>query len=98
MTANVLDVIKQRSSVRAYAPHPVARDKIERCLEATRLAPSACNAQAWTFIVVDDPELKNKLASCTTDRLLPLNHFTKQAPIHVVFVLEPGKIIPEQVD
>jgi len=93
MIKDVLDVINQRSSVRAYDPRPVTRDKIERCLEAARLAPSACNAQAWTFIVVDDPELKNRLAPCTTDRLLPLNHFTKQAPVHVVFVLEPGKIM-----
>jgi nitroreductase len=93
MIKDVLDVIKQRSSVRAYDPRPVDRDKIERCLEAARLAPSACNAQAWTFIVVDDPDLKNRLAPCTTDRLLPLNHFTEQAPVHVIFVLEPGKII-----
>lgn len=93
MIRDVLDVIKQRSSVRAYDSRPVTRDKIDRCLEAARLAPSACNAQAWTFIVVDDAELKNRLAPCTTDRFLPLNHFTKQAPVHVVFVLEPGKII-----
>lgn len=93
MIEGVLGVIEQRSSVRAYDPRPVTRDKIERCLEAARLAPSACNAQAWAFVVVDDPELKNALASCTTDRLLPLNHFTKQAPVHVVFLLEPGKII-----
>lgn len=92
MTKDVLDVIQQRSSVRAYESKPVERDKIERCLEAARLAPSACNAQAWTFIVVDDPELKDQLAPCTTGALMPLNHFTHQAPIHVVFVLEPGKI------
>lgn len=93
MTTEVLDVFQQRSSVRAYDPSPVSRDKITRCLEASRLAPSACNAQAWTFIVVDDPKLKNALAPCTADRLLPLNHFTHQAPVHIVFVLEPGKLI-----
>jgi len=88
----VLDVITRRSSVRAYDSRPVEPDKIDRCLEAARLAPSACNAQAWTFIVVDDPELRDKLAPCTADRWLPLNHFTYQAPVHVVMVLEPGKI------
>jgi nitroreductase len=92
MTNGVLDAIQQRFSVRAYASKPVDQDKIQRCLEAARLAPSACNAQAWTFIVVDDPELKDQLAPCTTGPLIPLNHFTRQAPIHVVFVLEPGKI------
>jgi len=92
MITDVLDVIRQRSSVRAYDPRPINQDKIHRCLEAARLAPSACNAQAWTFVVVDDPDLKNRLAACTSDRLLPLNHFANQASVHVVFVLEPGKI------
>ncbi|MCF7972418.1 MAG: nitroreductase family protein [Phycisphaerae bacterium] len=88
----VLEVIQQRSSVRAYESRSVSRDKIERCLEAARLAPSACNAQAWTFITVDDPQLRDKLAPCTADKWLPLNHFTYQAPVHVVMVLEPGKL------
>ena len=30
--------------------------------EAARLAPSADNSQTWRFVVVDDPELKNRLA------------------------------------
>ena len=89
---DVLDAIKQRSSVRAYQAQSIEPDKIERCLEAARLAPSACNAQPWTFIVVDDPDLKNELAQTTSDRWLPLNHFTQQAPVHVVLVLEPGKL------
>ncbi|MCF8350468.1 MAG: nitroreductase family protein, partial [Bacteroidales bacterium] len=33
---------------------------LEKCLEAARLAPSASNSQPWHFIVVDEPELKNK--------------------------------------
>jgi len=56
------------------------------------LAPSACNAQPWTFIVVDDAGIKNRLADLTADRWLPLNHWTKQAPVHVVIVVEPGNL------
>jgi len=87
-----LGLVKQRQSVRNYADRPVEKDKLERCLEAARLAPSACNAQPWTFIVVDDSGMKNRLADLTADRWLPLNHWTKQAPVHVVIVVEPGNL------
>ena len=83
-----LELVQLRQSVRAYRPAPVEKEKITRCLEAARLAPSACNAQPWTFIVVDDASIKNRLADLTADRWLPLNHWTKQAPVHVVLVVE----------
>jgi nitroreductase len=88
MPSDFLSLIKSRQSVRGYSSRPVERHKIERCLEAARLAPSACNAQPWTFVVVDQPELKHQLADLTADRLLPLNHWTKQAPVHAVIVIE----------
>jgi len=83
-----LDMVKARQSTRAYDNRPVDNEKIERCLEAARLSPSACNAQPWKFIVVNDPAIKNELADATQDRFLPLNHFTKQAPLHVVVIRE----------
>lgn len=87
-----LNLVRARQSVRGYAPVPVEPEKIERCLEAARLAPSACNSQPWTFVVVDDPAIKNRLADLTADRWLPLNHWTKQAPVHVVIVVEASKL------
>lgn len=81
-----LELAKSRQSVRAYTNKPVEKEKILRCLEAARLSPSACNSQPWKFIVVDDPKLKNSIADLTNNRMLPLNHFTKQAPVHVVVV------------
>lgn len=83
-----LTLVRRRQSTRSYQTKPVPKVSIERCLEAARLAPSACNAQPWTFIVVDQPELKNQLSDLTANRLLPLNHWTKQAPVHVVLVVE----------
>ena len=57
-----LDLVKKRQSVRKYLDKPVEREKIERCLEAARLAPSASNSQPWSFIVIDDPKLKEAVA------------------------------------
>jgi len=93
MNRNVfLELVQQRQSVRAYLQDPVEKDKITRCLEAARLAPSACNAQPWTFVVVDQADVKNRLADLTTDRVVPLNHFTKQAPVHIVIVVEKANL------
>jgi nitroreductase len=87
-----LDMVRHRQSVREYSSEPVSHESIERCLEAARLAPSACNAQPWKFIVVDDPELKNQLADATQDKILSMNHFTKQAPVHIVVVREKANL------
>jgi len=89
---NFLDIVRTRQSTRAYDSRAVEAEKVDRCIEAARMAPSACNAQPWKFIVVNDPDLKNALADATRDRILPLNHFTKQAPVHVVIVREKANL------
>jgi len=81
-------LVSNRQSVRGYKPDMVEQEKLERILEAGRLSPSACNAQPWKFIVVDNPELKNKIADATSNSVIGINHFTKQAPVHIAIVLE----------
>lgn len=86
------ELVRNRQSDRAYDTRPVEKEKILRIIEAARLAPSACNAQPWRFIIVDDNELKNKLADAAASRILGINHFTKQAPVHIVIVMEPANL------
>ena len=84
-----IDLAARRQSDRAFDPaRAVEPEKIARILEAAQLAPSACNAQPYKIIVVDDPELKNKVADTTSSKVLGMNHFTKQAPVHMVIVEE----------
>ena len=91
--SELLELFNTRQSVRAYdASKPVSKEIILNCIEAARIAPSACNAQPWKFIVVDDSEKKNKLADLTSSKLLNMNHFTKQAPVHVVVVREKANL------
>ena len=87
-----LKLVNDRQSDRKYHDKPVEEEKLARCLEAARLAPSACNSQPWTFIVVNDKELKNRIAEQTTGKLVPINHFTKLAPVHIVIVMENPNI------
>ena len=83
-----LSLVQQRQSDRSYFDKAVEPEKLDRILEAARLAPSACNAQPWKIIVVDEPELKNKIADATSEKMIGMNHFTKQAAIHLVVVEE----------
>jgi nitroreductase len=86
-----LDLVKTRQSVRKYLDKPVEREKIERCLEAARLAPSANNSQPWSFIVVDDLKLKEAVAGKTFDKLISFNQFSLQAPVLIILISErPG--------
>lgn len=88
---NFLDLAKKRQSVREYLDQPIEREKIESCLEAARLAPSANNSQPWSFIVVDDPKLKEAVARNTFDRVISFNQFSLQAPVLIVLISErPG--------
>ena len=72
-----LDLVKKRQSDRKYKNTPVDREKIIKCLEAARLAPSACNSQPWKFVVVDDPQLLPEMASAAAG--MGMNKFAVQS-------------------
>lgn len=91
----LLDLISKRQSDRAYTDKAVDREIIDRCLEAARLAPSASNSQPWTFVVVDNPVLKNQVADRTVGPLKSFNKFVSQAPVIVAIVMEKPKLITE---
>ena len=81
-----LELVQHRQSDRAYLDKPVETDKLNRILEAARLAPSACNSQPWKFIVVTDPEKRLQVAEATVSKLLSMNHFTVQAPVQLIVI------------
>ncbi|MFC1907731.1 nitroreductase family protein [Chloroflexota bacterium] len=89
----LLDLLKHRKSVRDFLERPVEREKIMMCLEAARLAPSACNSQPWKFIVVNDRQLKDKLSDAAFRGIYSMNSFCKMAPVMVVVVSEKSKFL-----
>lgn len=60
---SVFEVLKKRRSIRKYQNKPVEEEKINKVLEAARLAPSANNQQPCSFIVVTKPEVRESLRS-----------------------------------
>ena len=59
---DVFEAVHERHSIRAYQDKPVPREKLERILEAARLAPSAKNVEPWHFIAVTDAEKRKALS------------------------------------
>ena len=85
---NFMDLVNKRESVRKYSGKPVPRELIDQCLEAARLAPSACNSQPWSFIVIDDEQTKNEIVKETMGGIYGSNKFVMTAPVIIAVITE----------
>jgi iodotyrosine deiodinase len=56
-----LELMRRRRSVRHFSDEPVSWELIENALRTAGTAPSGANQQPWTFVVVSDPELKERI-------------------------------------
>jgi len=63
MVNPAIEAINNRRSVRLYEQKPIPRDVINTIIEAGNQAPfvSEKRFQPWRFVVVEDPEFKQKL-------------------------------------
>ncbi|MHA1992643.1 MAG: nitroreductase family protein, partial [Candidatus Hodarchaeales archaeon] len=50
-----------RRSVREFSDKPIPKEIIENILKTANTAPSGAHKQPWTFVVIDNPELKSKI-------------------------------------
>lgn len=57
-SSDLLTLIKERRSVRAFSDRPVEREELELLIEAARWAPSPTNRQPWKFLTIASPTLK----------------------------------------
>ena len=90
---DVLSLFSDRYSVRAYREDPLSRDDLNFCLEAARLAPSACNSQPWRFALADEPEVLNGLREAAMHR--GMNRFASRAPV-IAAVFSTGGNVPSR--
>ena len=90
---SLLELANRRQSVRRYEPgRRIPREVLDRCLEAARLAPSACNSQPWSFAVADDPEHVRALAEAACGHApYRMNHFAADAAAIVAVSTEKMK-------
>ena len=87
-----LELAAARRSIRKYKDIPVEREKLDLCLEAARLAPSACNAQPYKFVVIDEPALKEKFCAAAFSGVYSACKFAAAAPAIVAVLSDTGKV------
>jgi len=75
----LLELLKSRRSIRRFKREKPPLELVLKAIEVARYAPSAKNSQPWRFIIVDDEELKNKLAS-----IHPAAAPLREAPMGIV--------------
>ena len=76
----ILSEILDRRSIKRFKPTPVNKEKLERVLEAGRLAPSAKNRQEWRFVVIQKKALREKVTEAAFG-----DEKVGQAPVVIAF-------------
>ncbi len=84
---NIFDTIANRYSVRSYLDKKVEPEKLASIFSAVRLAPSARNAQEWRFVIITDPELREKVAQAGGQP------FLKECPVIIAACAETDRRI-----
>ena len=57
------DLLQSRYSVKKFDPEKkLTKEQVDELIDCFRLSPSSLNIQPWKLVVVEDKELKNKLA------------------------------------
>ncbi|MEE4254238.1 MAG: nitroreductase family protein [Desulfuromusa sp.] len=81
----MIDLLRQRRSVRKFKQRPVEAEKIAQLSEALLRAPTSRNQQPCEFILVDDPQILNQLATAKKHG----TSFFTSAPLAVVIAANP---------
>jgi len=82
----LLDLLRQRRSIRKFQPTPVPPEKTAQLVEAMLRAPSSRGFDPWHFVVVDEPALLRQLASAKEYG----SAFLAEAPLAIVVCADPS--------
>ncbi|MGI6368548.1 MAG: nitroreductase family protein [Anaerolineae bacterium] len=66
---DTLATIRERRSVRTYKTVSIPAGDLKQILEAAHQAPSAANRQPWHFVIVSDPEQKQRVAQACNNQM-----------------------------
>ena len=83
----MIDLLRNRRSIRRFTGQPVEQDKIDLLLEAALRSPSSKGNTPWQFMVVQDRQRLNQLAVAKTHGAA----FLKNAPLAIVICADPSQ-------
>jgi nitroreductase len=69
---DIIEISKARRSVRDYKEYPVTDEDIKFLIDCARYAPSGSNMQPWSFVVIQNKEVINKLSEEGKKAMIPL--------------------------
>ncbi len=87
---DVMEAIQTRRSVRKWLAQPVPDETVEKILDAGRWAPSAGNFQPWAFIVIRNPETKERIHKVAEEFEEFIPHLGTLFPGRRIERLHPG--------
>jgi nitroreductase len=62
MAVPVMETLRSHRSIRKYKPDPIPEDLLDQILTAARQAPTSSNLQAYSIVVVKNPDTKRTLS------------------------------------
>jgi nitroreductase len=86
-----LELFNERQACRGFNDQPVEHDKLVACVQAAISAPSACNSQPWSFVVVEDANKVKQVAQCGQQN--GMNPYINDAQAFVVVLEEHGVLM-----
>ncbi|MBU1156842.1 MAG: nitroreductase family protein [Proteobacteria bacterium] len=100
----LLEAIRERRSVRAFAAKPVSDEQVASLIQAAVWAPSPLHQQPWSFVVIRGEEAKAKVKQlCQATKQAVIDgggpswvgkysfDFLDQAPVYVAVFFDPKK-------
>ena len=79
-----MDPVLSRTCIRSYTPQPVPEEAIRTLLQAGMAAHSAGDQRPWHFVVIQDQEMRNRIAD-----LDPFAHMVPQSPTTILVCGDP---------
>ena len=86
---NLIQLLKERRSVRNYSDKQVPDDLLQTILEAVQWTPSWANTQCWEIIVVKDPLIKEQLSE-SVPAINPAFKSVLKAPVVLAVCAKKG--------
>ena len=80
----IIELLKNRTSVRRFQARPIPQAVLDDILEAGRLSPSGGNEQPWVFEVITESDLIAQIA-----RIAHQQRWIGQAPLLIVLCTLP---------
>jgi nitroreductase len=87
---DLLDIMKNRRSVRHFESLDVSENIVDQLLEAVRWAPSWTNCQCWEVVVIRERSIKEKLQASFPSKGNPAVKAIVEAPVLLALCAKTG--------